>query len=213
MTEEEVEKASAKLEAENAKKEAKALEKFGKGPVPKLDWMMDRLIEEMLSRIATIRSGAAPEAIGSYTRDELARILSTRTYCEYGMQRFMRDFALKSSADANPAYYSQSAVARCWTPQFGHWRQLVTALVEYLHEAAIFAKHVNPASTAARLYLRAWRIANTVYTRDEGYSQATPSEALSMVGLERVATERLWVDVEFAALPPFKKAGKAKAGA
>ena len=206
MTEEEVDKVAAKLEAENGKKEAKALEKFKSGPVPKKDWMMDRLIEEMLSRIATIRSGAAPQALGGFTRDELARILSTATYCKYSMRRFMREFALKESVSANPAYYSQTAEARCWTPQFGHWRQLVTALSEYLHEAAIFAKHVNPASTAARLYLRAWRIANTVYTRDDGYSQATPDEALAIIRLERVAVERLWVDAAFAALPPFRKA-------
>jgi len=206
MTEEEADKAAAKLVAEDKKKEEKALEKFKKGPVPKLDWMMDRLIEELLSRIATVRSGEAPEAIGGYTRDELARTLATRTYCEYSTRRFMREFALKESADANPGYYSHTVLARCWTPQFGHWRQLVTALLEYLHEAAIFAKHVNPSSTAARLYLRAWRIANTVYTRDDGYSQATPDEALAIIRLERVAVERLWVDAAFAALPPFRKA-------
>ena len=212
MTEEEVDKAAARLEAENNKKEARALEKFNKGPVPKLDWMMDQLIEEMLARVATIRSGSAPDALGGFTRDELARILSTRTYCEYGMQSFMRNFALKAQPDAHPAHYSQSAVARCWTPQFGHWRQLVTALIEYLHAAAILAKHINPASSAARLYVRAWRIASTVFSRDKGYSQATRSEALAIVGLERVAADLLWADIEVDALPPFKKARRAKAG-
>ena len=206
MTEEEAKKAAEKIEAENRKKEAAALEKFKNGAVPKLDWTMDRLIEEMLSRIATVRSGAAPDALGGFTRDELARILSTKTYCEYKMLRFLRDFALKESVDAHPAFYSQATRTQCWTPQFGHWRQLVTALSEYLYEAAIFAKHINGNSSAARLYLRAWRIVNTIFTRNEGYSQATPGEALSIVGLERIATERLWVDVEFAALPPFKKA-------
>ena len=208
MTEEEADKAAAKLDAEDREKEAKALEKFKKGPVPKLDWMMDRLIGEMLSRIATVRSGAAPDPIGGYTRDELARMLASKTYCEYFTRRFMREYARKSSADADPGYYSQTIEARCWTPQFGHWRQLVTALIEYLHEAAIFAKHVNPASTAARLYLRAWRIANAVYTRADGYSQATPDEALSIIRLEKVAADRLWIDAQFAALPPFKGAKK-----
>lgn len=205
MTEKEVEIVAARLAEEDKVHEAEALAKFKRGPVPKLDWMMDQLIEEMLARIALIRSGKAPDALGGYTGDELARIFSTQTYCEYGTHRLIRSAALEVPFDAKVGHYSATDVNRCWTPQFGHWRQLVTALSEYLHEAAIFAKHVNPASTAARLYLRAWRIVNQVYTRANGYSQATPTEALKVLKLERVAAERLWIDAAFAELPPYKK--------
>ena len=33
----------------------------------------------------------------------------------------------------------------------------------------------------------------------------TKDEAIAIIRLERVASERLWVDAQFAALPPFRK--------
>ena len=206
MTEEEIDKVEAQIAIKARKREEEALAKFAKGPIPKLDWQMDRILEDVLSRIASIRAGVAPEAFGSYTRDELARVLSTATYCRYGTWHIMRERALEEPADADIENYAQTRVARCWTPQFGHWRQIVTALGEYLYEAAVFAKSLNPASTAARLYLRAWHIIEILSNRNNGYSEATANEALAIVRLERVAVERLWVDAAFAALPPFKKA-------
>ena len=58
----------------------------------------------------------------------------------------------------------------------------------------------------------AWRIAKQIEGRAGGYSCATQDEALSIVRLERVAADRLWVDAQFAALPPFRKAKKPRHG-
>ena len=108
--------------------------------------------------------------------------------------------------NADVGRYTFSSTGFLATPQFAAWRRLVTALAEYLREAAIFAKHVNPSSTAARLYLRALLVARRVQSRNEGYTEATMDEALAIARLEKVASDRLWVDAQFAALPGFKKA-------
>ena len=67
---------------------------------------------------------------------------------------------------------------------------------------------VSASSTAARLFLRAWRIALRIEDYAKNYGCATRDQALSIVRLERVAADRLWVDVQFAALPPFRKPKK-----
>ena len=57
---------------------------------------------------------------------------------------------------------SNSCTFVSWTQEFGPWRKIFTALDEYLYAAAVYAKSVNASSTAARLYLRAWRIVQRI---------------------------------------------------
>ena len=138
---------------------------------------------------------------------------------EYDGLNLNEDAAREAYSDTTSIQdVSNDCYITSWTPECGLWRKIVTALEEYLYAAAVFAKSVNAASTAARLYLRAWRIAKKVKDRSDNYACAQKEEALTIVRLERVASERLWVDAQFAALPPFKKAkkprsGKAKKGA
>lgn len=209
MTEEEFEDAVKALEKMSEKNAEAALKAFAKGPVPEMDWTMNELTEKLLDRIAVIRSGEAPEAFGGFSLDTLARTLATRTYCAYHTVRVSKEHAMQVPRDADIGRYTFSTTGYRWTPQFGLWRKMVTALMEYLHEAAIFAKHVNPSSTAARLYLRALMIARRVYSRNKGYGEAMKEEALSIIRLEKVADDRLWVDAQFAALPKFKRSKEA----
>ena len=185
--------------------EQQALLEFNVGPVPKLKWTMQYLLDKILGRIAVVRSGTVPDELGSYTYDELARMLATKTFLEYTGLSF--EPALAEDADSDVSFEEVSSECACmaWTPEFGIWRQLLTAMGEYMREAAIFAKSVNPSSTAARLYLRALRIIQRIEKRDDGYTCATKDEAIAIIRLERVASERLWVDAQFAALPPFRK--------
>lgn len=219
MTEGEIASLENEIEEYNREQEEKALEKFKKGPIPKMKWRMEQLLECLIGCIAAVKSGKAPDGqLGPYSSDELARILATRTFLEYDGLNLDENAAIEADSDTGYEDVSNDCFITSWTPEFGLWRKIITALGEYLYAAAIFAKSVNAASTAARLYLRAWRIAQRIEKRGGGYSSANQDEALAIVRLERVASERLWVDAQFAALPPFKKAknsrsGKAKKGA
>ncbi len=213
MTDDEVSSAEDEIEDYNRKREEEAREKFAKGPVPKMMWVMGQALERLLDCIAAVRSGKAPDGeLGPYMRDEIARILATRTYLEYDGLAIDDD----AVAEAESGTYFEDVSYGCsitdWTQEFGQWCKIVTALEEYLYAAAVLAKSVNASSTAARLYLRAWRIVRQIKTRGDGYSCAQKEEALSIVRLERVASDRLWTDAQFAALPPFRKAKKPRAG-
>lgn len=201
-----IERIKEKISRHNEKAQRVARAEFDEGPVPKMQWTMKFMLEKFLGRIAAVRSGTVPDELGSYTGDELARVLATRTYLVF--PGLCIDKANAENADSGVSYEEVSFECSCatWTPQFGIWRQLYTALCEYMREAAIFAKSVNPSSTAARLYLRALRILQRVKGRGlDDYCYASKDEAIAIVRLECVATERLWVDAQFAALPPFKK--------
>ena len=207
MTEKEIASIEIEIEDYNREQEEKALAKFKKGPIPKMKWRMEQILECLLECIVAVKSGKAPDGeLGPYSSDELARILATRTFLEYDGLNLDENAAIEADSDASLEDVSNDCFITSWTPEFGQWRKIVTALGEYLYAAAVFAKSVNAASTAARLYLRAWRIAQRIEKRGGGYSNATSNEALAIVRLERVASERLWVDAQFAALPPFKKA-------
>jgi len=213
MTEEEIARIEDETEDYNLKQMKAAREKFNKGPVPKLKWTMNHLLERLLECIAVVKSGAAPDGqLGSYMRDELARVLSTRAYLSCEGLSLDENAAMEAESGTSLEDVTYDCVLLSWTSEFGLWRKVVTALSEYLYEAAVFAKSVNAASTAARLYLRAWRIVRQIDDRNAGYSCASQDEALAITRLERVASERLWVDAQFVALPPFKKAVKNRSG-
>ena len=218
MTWDEIKLIEDDIESYNDTQRAEAFEKFRKGPVPKMKWTMEEVLGSLLECISDVKSGKAPDGhLGSYTRDELARILATRTFLSYDTLSLDEKKAEEADSETHFEDVSTESSTKEWTPEFGQWRKVVAALDEYLYSAAVFAKSVNAASTAARLYLRAWRIVRRILKRCGGYSYATQEEALAIVRLERVAADRLWVDAQFAALPPFKKAkqprpAKAKKG-
>ena len=204
MTEDEILDIESDIENYNDELEKEAQAKFNKGPIPKMKWIMEQTLERLLERIAAVKSGIAPSELGSYTRDELARIIATKTFLEYEGLSLDEDAAAEAESNTSFDAVSDDCTITSWTPEFGQWRKIVTALGEYLYSAAVLAKSVNSSSTAARLFLRAWRIVKQLEGR--GYGYAFKDEALAIVRLERVAVDRLWVDTQFAALPPFKKA-------
>ena len=213
MTENEILSIEMEIEDYNNEQRQKAIEEFKAGPVPKMRWTMDYALKCLLAHIAAVRAGDAPSGFGEYMRDELARILSTRMYLEYDGLSLNEDAAIEADSDTSIEDVSNDCFITDWTEEYGEWCKILTALVTYLHEAAILAKSVNPSSTAARLYLRAWRIASVANGQSADCRRMNKDEALAIVRLERVASERLWVDVQFAALPPFKANAKGKAKA
>ena len=208
MTEDEILDVESDIENYNDELQKAAQAKFDKGPIPKMKWVMDQTLERLLGRIAVVKSGKAPGEFGSYMSDELARILSTKTFLEYEGLSLDEDAAAEADPGTSFENVSNDCTITAWTPEFGQWRKILTALGEYLYSAAVLAKSVNASSTAARLFLRAWRIVKRIDGRGYGYAHAFKEEALAIVRLERVAADRLWVDAQFAALPPFRKAKK-----
>ena len=199
MTESEIDDIQFDVDAYNEQQLDEAKADFKKGPVPKMKWVLDRILDSLLRRIATVRDGDAPDAFGEYMSDELARVLGTKTFIEYGGLAIAKDEAASAPSGTHYTDVTYDCTIAEMTDEFNEWLKILAALGTYLREAAILAKAVNPSSTAARLYLRAWRL-------------LTKDEALAVVRLERVAEDRLWVDVQFAALPPFRKAKKTKTG-
>jgi hypothetical protein len=179
---------------------------FDKGPVPKQATEILCLVDLVRKRLMDVLEGRAPdEEIGPFTRDSLARTLNLKTYVTFEGRCFMRQgSAAGGKGDETPqviecTYHDTTDVYRLW-------RELVFALANYLKSAAVLAKHVCPTSPAGRLFLKAWRIvARLQSSEDSTLVHATPDEALSVVNLERVASERLWTDIAFAELPPFRK--------
>ena len=208
MTESEIDDIQFDVDAYNEQQLDKAKANFKKGPIPKMKWVLDRILDSLLRRIATVRGGDAPDAFGEYMSDELARVLGTKTFIEYGGLAIAKDEAASAPSGTHYTDVTYDCTIAEMTDEFNEWLKILAALGTYLREAAILAKAVNPSSTAARLYLRAWRLLTKIKHR--GY--ATKDEALAVVRLERVAEDRLWVDVQFAALPPFRKAKKTKTG-
>lgn len=206
MTEREIVDLEVEIEKYNAKQQKAAQAKFDKGPVPQKKWVMEQTLGRLLDRIAVVKSGKAPNEFGLYMRDELARILATETCLAYDGLALDRNVVISADSGTPLESVSYENYVTLWTPEFGLWRQIVTALDEYLYSAAVLAKSLNASSTAARLYLRAWRIVKRIEDYARSYGCANKDEALAIVRLERVAADRLWVDAQFAALPPFREA-------
>lgn len=213
MTEEEIENIEKEIEEYNDEREKETLAEFRKGPIPDMKWFMEHLLNSLLDNLAELKSGKVSDKwLGPFESDELTRLLSTRTFVSYEGLSLDENAAIEADSDTSFEDVSDDCTITSWTPEFGLWRKVVTALGEYLYAAAILAKSVNAASTAARLYLRAWRIVKRIERRNEGYSCATQDEALAIMRLEHVASDRLFIDAQFAALPPFKKAKKPRSG-
>ena len=155
-----------------------------------------------------MRRGLAPDALGSFALDCLARILSTHTWLEFDgwSADDLVDMDNPEDIDMDPEDVMVRAPVFAWTEEYGEWDKLVSALQKYVYEAATFAKSLN--STAARLYMRAWL---TLNGEDDPfgiipYVAYDPEDALKVVRLLRVADERLRVDAALADLPKFKPA-------
>ncbi len=209
MLSDEIKDAAEALAAErNAPLEEAARKKFAKGPIPKLRDEIVYLANCILHNLKSVREGSAPNALGAFTIDSLARILSTRTWLEFegwsADDNVDMDNPEPIDMDLEDVVVRAPVVA--WTDEYDEWCKLARALRTYLYEAATFAKSLN--STAARLYMRAWLTLKSDSQRAElyYYNLCPPEEALKVVRLLRVAEERLCVDAALAALPKFKPA-------
>ena len=208
MLSDETKDAAARLaEERNTPLEEAARKKYAKGPIPKMRDGIVYLANCILQNLKSVREGAAPDALGAFALDSLARILSTPTWLEFEGWGF-EDTAADDPevVDEEPENVMSRSLVLVWTDEYGEWRKLASTLRKYLYEAATFAKSLN--STAARLYLRAWLTLRADVQPAEifSYTLCSPEDALKVVRLVRVAEERLRVDVALAALPKFKPA-------
>ena len=169
------------------------------------------LIDYLLGRVTQcfrcMRQGVLPEMPLKDAADVLVQVLSTPAYLVFrgcGVDDFVSENELDDAGKyvGIPEDLLVKCTVEAWTDEFGLWENLVKALGEYLYMAATVAKAAN--STAARLYLRAWQILQERSAREKGFYELRPEEAQRLVNLETVAYDRLWVDMQLAALPKFK---------
>ena len=209
MTYEEIKEA---IELENARLIHDAAAEFTRKTGAEMQKRCSELTQETAARYAQIMRGEAPLEFGAYDSDDIARILATDTIIVCTGYRFD-----KAADIAKAKYWTDAAVETSF--YFGadeSWDRaaFVDAYEKYLYTAAAFAKSIG-ADHAMRLYLRAWGLVHGALV-GQNHDKLDADSALRVVRLERIATSRLWVDVEAARLPAFKPqrpAGPRKAAA
>ena len=172
-----------------------------------------RLTEETSERYALVMQGKSPLAFGEYDRDDIARVLNADVvlYCDGYELNLSDDVDFDKITD-----WQDGALETDWDTEAEESRDrlaFVEAFEKYLHTAAAFAKSIG-ALHAMRLYLKAWGIVKENRERRKYRFRLDADAALRVVNLERVASERLWLDVEAAKLPAFKpRRAKPRGGA
>lgn len=208
-----VEEIQREIDYENEEAKAAAQAEFTLKTGEELRAQCHRLTEEVAQRYAAVMKGESPRAFGGYDRDEIARILNTDTYIYYN------GYEIDTSLEPKSIDYWESGTIgvslSCEAEEAWDRYVFIEAYSKFLHTAAAFAKSTG-ALHAMRLYLRAWGVVNIAFDPTPYDRELSADEALRIVNLERVATERLWVEVEAAKLPKFtpkrepKKHGKPK---
>lgn len=197
MTKEEVQR---EIDYENEEARKDAQEKYTRKTGEELLAQCHRLTDETAKRYARIMKGEAPLEFGRFDREVVARILNTCPSIYYD------GYELDPSVDLSKIRFWREGAASvscdCEAEEFWDRWGFIEAYRKYLYTAAAFAKSIG-AGHAMRLYLRAYGILDSRvnWAEYDGYSA---EDALHVVNLERVATERLWVEVEAAKLPKFK---------
>ena len=198
MTDEQVQ---ISIDLVNSRLQKEEQEEFTRKKGEELKTRCHELTREVAKRYDSIILGEAPRAFGEYDRDDIARILNTDMTIEY----------LGYDLDMTPGKevgddWREGAIEslQIFAPEEAWDRSaFVGAFDKYLYTAAAFAKSIG-ALHAMRLYLRAWGIVHEVYVDCDVCLALSPDEALRVVRLERIASSRLWLDVEAAKLPKFK---------
>ena len=188
------------IEEANEKLHKVAQERYTRKVGAELRANCRRLAEETAMRYALIMNGEAPRAFGAYDRDEVARILNANIVIAYD------GYCLRMPLDIDHIErWEDGAEETSWSVDAEEkWDRgaFIAAYEKYLHTAAAFAKSIG-STHAMRLYLRAWGLVRKTGTQCNRFVLAA-DEALRTVNLERVATDRLWVDVEAMKLPAFR---------
>lgn len=198
MTEEEIQ---SEIDYENEEAQKDAQEEYTRKTGKELRAQCHRMTSETAKRYALIMKGESPLAFGEFDRDVVARILNTEPGIYYD------GYELDTSVDLSKIKYWKEGVSdvSCDCEAEESWDRwgFIEAYRKYMYTAAAFAKAIG-AVHAMRLYLRACGIVDRQIKREDIRAWYSAEEALHVVNLERVATERLWVDVEAAKLPKFK---------
>ena len=198
MTEEEIQ---SEIDYENEEARNEAQEEYTRKTGNELRAQCHRLTDETAKRYALIMKGESPLAFGEFDRDVVARILNTDPNIYYD------GYELDTSVDLGKIRYWKDGTVgvSCDCEAEESWDRwgFIEAYRKYMYTAAAFAKAIG-ADHAMRLYLRACGIVDRRIKWVKYYDCYSAEDALHIVNLERVATERLWVEVEAAKLPKFK---------
>lgn len=209
----------------NRKEEANALADFYAGPVPEIMRSASRARDHMLRNIELVEQGKAPQSLADFNREDMVEMLHAQTYVEYqgswiaaekGPEEFdSRVEYLKYCIEKQKEEAEGSWTITSKPDEYKSWLALLRDFKRYLHSAAALAKAIG--SSSARLYLRAWKIIEDSWNSYlELQLELSEEEAQTVMRLERVAAERLQIDLLYAELKPYdpqKKENRAGNGA
>ena len=205
MTEEDIQ---SEIDAANDEAREAAQEEYTRKTGKELRAQCRRLTEETAARYDLVMRGESPRAFGEYDRDEIARILNADVVLVFDGYDIDMSPTVETSDD-----WLAGAIETTWVfdaDEAADRLAFIEAYEKYLYTAAAFAKSIG-AAHAMRLYLRAWGLVDAAAAQGGRGFRVGAAESLRAVNLERVATERLWVEVEAAKLPKFtprrRKAG------
>lgn len=180
------------IESYNQESERLACEAFANSPVAKLyKEEFEYVLGLIVSRMRALKSGEKPFPFRGYDADTFNRLLSAQTIVSYPVAEY----------DEQNEIVDDTFIGETWTKEAQQQASLVQAFLEYATAGAIFAKHIK--STSVRLWARL--IDKLQQIQNRTYRRCEDEEADELVGLERLAVDRLRRDMIVEALPPFRK--------
>ena len=180
----------------------KARERFTQEEGEELAASCDYLLKAVERRRETIARGEAPVAFGRYDRETMVRILTCKVTFTYNAIVEPDEAEAEELGDEAGVWMEE----RHELAEEAAIRQnLIKAYAQYLYEAATRGKSVK--SSATRMYLKAWKMLTGTgmlgVAGDNPAKRFDAEDALKIMNLEAVATERLGLDILEAELPEF----------
>ena len=189
-----------RIDEENDERREEAQKTFTSETGAELQTRCRELTVETANRYDDIMKGDAPQAFGAYDCDDIARILNTKATFDFDgfdLDMTPRTYEVDDWMDGAIETTLTAEADEAWDRS-----AFVGAYEKYLYTAAAFAKSMG-ATHAMRLYLRSWGIVRKTQGPCYRYS-LDADDSLRAVNLERIASSKLWIEVEAAKLPKFK---------
>lgn len=161
----------------------------------------DYLAECVRERYRKLMRGEPPAAFRPFDRDEIARLLNADMTITYNAICIKGDESVASAETIDDCTYD--TVNTDLVREYRYRSAFFDQYAKYLRTGAVVAKSVGCVH-AMRLYLRAWKKVSDASESDYCGFRLSAEDAMSVVNLERIATDRLCIDIEAAKLPDFK---------
>lgn len=159
------------------------------------------LSKVLSSRFLSVQNGNAPKIFGAYDSDELIRLLTANMALVYLMYNPLLD--VDYSAYKNPKDAMTSGLIDTISNEGEIRNDFIKAYSNFLYTCASLAKSIG-AATSMRMFLKAWQILQDARSNPECDNRLDLEDAQRLLNLDKIATQRLTIDLLAADLPEFK---------